>query len=151
MKKYLLISFILFASNNIFAQIDKITGNWSEIMRIQIDTTSSGIELMEKDWDAYKKGYKQLSPEYTNRETMFPREDDKLTLTIKKEGDYFVATKYNGFSVKIINYSTDSERYQIDLKKFLSQLRICKVEYEPRTDKLFFIDDYGIYYAFERK
>jgi hypothetical protein len=49
MKKYLLISFILFASNNIFAQIDKIVGNWSEIMRIQIDTTDTGREEMDKD------------------------------------------------------------------------------------------------------
>ena len=151
MKKHILIIFILFTSNTIFAQIDNIVGKWSEIMRIQIDTTDSGIEELKKDYEAYVKGHKQLSPEYTNREMMFPKEGDKLTVTIKKEGNYFVATKYNGFSVKIINYGIDYENYQINLRGLLSQLRTCKVEYEPRTDKLFFIDDYGIYYAFERK
>ncbi len=153
MKKYILIIFILFTSNTIFAQIDKIVGNWSEIMRIQIDTTDSGIELMNKEgYEAYVKGHKQLSPEYTNREMMFPKDDDKFQLTIKKEGDYFVATNYNESSVKIINYGIDYENYQINLRGLLSQLRICKVEYESRTDKLFFIDENGeIYYAFERK
>ena len=153
MKKHILIIFILFTSNTIFAQIDNIVGKWSEIMRIQIDTTDSGIELMNKEgYEAYVKGHKQLSPEYTNREMMFPKDDDKFQLTIKKEGDYFVATNYNESSVKIINYGIDYENYQINLRGLLSQLRICKVEYEPRTDKLFFKDENSeIYYAFERK
>ena len=152
MKKYLLISFILFSSNIVFAQIDKIVGNWSEIMRVQIDTTTSGMELMENDWDAYNKGYKKLSTEHTNREIIFPKDDDKFQLTIKKEGDYFVATNSNKSSVKIINYGTEYENYQINLIGLLSQLRTCKVEYEPRTDKLFFRDEnFQIYYAFERK
>ena len=153
MKKHILIIFIFFTSNTTFAQIDKIVGNWSEIMRIQIDTTDSGIELMNKEgYEAYVKGYKKLSPEYTNREMMFPKHDDKFTLTIKKEGDYFVAINYNGSSEKIINYDTEFENYHINLRGLLSQLRICKVEYEPRTDKLFFKDENSeIYYAFERK
>lgn len=152
MSKQLLIFLMCFISANTFAQIDKIVGNWSEIMRVQIDTTTSGMELMENDWDAYNKGYKQLSPEYTNREIMFPKDDDKFQLSIKKEGDYFVATNSNNSSVKIINYGIDYENYQINLIGLLSQLRTCKVEYEPRTDKLFFKDEYGdIYYAFERK
>lgn len=153
MKKHILIIFIFFTSNTIFAQIDNIVGNWSEIMRIQIDTTDSGIELMNKEgYEAYVKGHKQLSPEYTNREMMFPKDDDKFQLTIKKEGDYFVATNYNESSVKIINYGIDYENYQINLRGLLSKLRICKVEYEPRTDKLFFKDENSeIYYAFERK
>ena len=110
MKKHILIIFILFTSNTTFSQIDKIVGNWSEIMRIQIDTTDSGIELMNKEgYEAYVKGHKQLSPEYTNREMMFPKDDDKFQLTIKKEGDYFVATNYNESSVKIINYGIDYE------------------------------------------
>lgn len=141
-----------FATAKTFAQIDKIVGKWSEIMRVQIDTITSGMELMENDWDAYNKGYKQLSPEYINREIMFPKDDDKFRLTIKKEGDYFVATNSNNSSVKIINYGTEYENYQINLIGLLSQLRTCKVEYEPRTDKLYFRDEYGeIYYAFERK
>ena len=153
MKKHILIIFIFFTSNTIFAQIDNIVGNWSEIMRIQIDTTDSGIELMNKEgYEAYVKGHKQLSPEFTNREMMFPKDDNKFQFTIKKEGDYFVATNYNESSVKIINYGIDYENYQINLRGLLSQLRTCKVEYEPRTDKLFFRDEYGeIYYAFERK
>jgi hypothetical protein len=153
MKKHILIIFILFASNTIFAQIDKIVGNWSEIMRIQIDTTLSGIELMNKEgYEAYVKGYKQLSSEYTNREMMFPKDDDKFQFTIKKEGDYFVATNYNNISVKIINYGTEYEDYQINLRGLFSQLRICYVKYESRTDKLFFKDENSeIHYAFERK
>ncbi len=153
MKKHILIIFIFFTSNTIFAQIDNIVGNWSEIMRIQIDTTDSGIELMNKEgYEAYVKGHKQLSPEFTNREMMFPKDDNKFQFTIKKEGDYFVATNYNESSVKIINYGIDYENYQINLRGLVSQLRTCKVEYEPRTDKLFFRDEYGeIYYAFERK
>lgn len=153
MKKHTLIIFILFFSNITFAQIDKIVGKWSEIMRVQIDTTDSGMELMNKEgYEAYVKGHKQLSPEYTNGEIMFVKEKDKFQLTIKKEGDYFVATNYNDSSAKIINYSTDYEDYQVNLKGLLSQLRTCKVEYEPETDKLFFKDGDGeIYYAFERK
>ena len=153
MKKQILIIFIFFTSNTIFAQIDNIVGNWSEIMRIQIDTTDSGIELMNKEgYEAYVKGHKQLSSEYTNREIMFPKDDDKFQLTIKKEGDYFVATNYNESSVKIINYGIDYENYQINLRGLLNQLRTCKVEYEPKTDKLFFKDENSeIYYAFERK
>ncbi len=153
MKKYILIIFILFTSNTIFAQIDKIVGNWSEIMRVQIDTTDSGRDLMGNDMESYIKGFKQLSPEYTNREIMFPKDDDKLQLSIKKEGYYFVATKDNGSIVKIINHSfPEYGFYEIDLRRFLSQLRICEVEYEYKTDKLFFIDEYNqICYAFERK
>jgi hypothetical protein len=152
MNKYLLIFLMCFAAAKTFAQIDKIVGKWSEIMRVQIDTTTSGMELMENDWESYVKGYKQLSPEYTNREVMFSKDDDKFQLTIKKEGNYFVATNSNESSVKIINYGTEYENYQINLRGVLSQLRTCKVEYEPRTDKLFFRDEnFQIYYAFERK
>ena len=118
MKKHILIIFILFTSNTTFAQIDKIVGNWSEIMRIQIDTTDSGIELINKEgYEAYVKGYKQLSPEFTDREMMFPKDDDKFQKTIKKEGDYFVATNVYGSSEKIINYDKDLDYYQINLTK----------------------------------
>lgn len=152
MKKYISIIFILFASNTIFAQIDKIVGNWSEIMRVQIDTTDSGIEELKKDYEAYVKGHKQLSPEFTDREIIFPKDEDKFQLTIKKEKDYFIATNVYGSSEKIINYDKDLDYYQINLRGLLSQLRTCKVEYEPRTDKLFFKDENSeIYYAFERK
>lgn len=153
MKKHILIIFILFVSNTIFAQIDNIVGNWSEIMRIQIDTTDSGIELMNKEgYEAYVKGHKQLSAEYTNREMIFPKDENKFNLTIKKEKDYFVATNVYGSSEKIINYDKDLDYYQINLRGLLNQLRTCKVEYEPRTDKLFFKDENSeIYYAFERK
>ena len=156
MNKYLLIFLMCFATAKTFAQIDKIVGKWSEIMRVQIDTTDSGIELMNKDgYEAYVKGNKRLSLEYTNKEMIFPKDDDKFQLTIKKEGNYFVATNSNGSSVKMINYGIENEMYLIYLKVLLSQLRTCKVEYEPRTDKLFFrfVRDFNreIYYAFERK
>ena len=151
MKKYLLLSFILFTSNSIFAQADEIAGNWSEIMRIRIDTTTSGIEEMRKDWEAYKKGNKKLDPEYTDESIMFPREYDKLKLTIKKEGALFTATNGSHFNEKI-SYSSEFENYRITIKGYLGESRIFNVKYDFSMEKLLFLDDYGrIYYAFERK
>jgi hypothetical protein len=72
MKKYILIIFILFTSNSIFAQIDKIVGNWSEIMRIRIDTTSSGREEMEKDWEAVERDINNLTLTKPMKALSFP-------------------------------------------------------------------------------
>jgi hypothetical protein len=152
MNKQLLIFLMCFISGNTFAQIDKIVGNWSEIMRIRIDTTSSGMEVIQKDWEAYKKGHKTLDKEeYTTVNQVFPHEKDKLKFEIKKEDDFLAAKNVSNFKEKI-SLNADFEDYTITIKGYLGESRIYKVKYDANTDKLLFLNRYDeIYYAYERK
>lgn len=151
MKKYLLISFILFSSNTIFAQIDKIVGNWSETMCIRTDTTDSGYEELNKDWQAYVKGYKKLDPMYTDQSLIVPKEGDKLKVTIIKEEDFFWATDGNKLKEKI-KYTPGFKEYLITIQKHWSSYSYI-VKYETKTDKLLFLDhrSQDICHEFERK
>lgn len=152
MNKQLLIFLMCIISGNTFAQIDKIVGNWSEIMRIRIDTTSSGMELMQKDWEAYRKGYKILDArEYTTIAQVFTHQKDKLKFTIKKESNFFIARNGSNFKEKI-SLNADFEDYTITIKGYLGESRIYKVKYDANTDKLLFLNRYDeVYYAYERK
>lgn len=151
MKKYLLISFVLLASNNIFAQIDKIVGNWKEKQHMQIDTLDSGRELMNKDYKAYVKGHKQLDSDYTVIRDVYPEENDKLKITITKEQDFFWASDGNKFKQKI-TYDADKKEYFITIPGYRSSMDLI-VKYDLKTKKMQFIEtgtEY-IFYEFERK
>nr|WP_315197469.1 hypothetical protein [uncultured Flavobacterium sp.] len=139
MKKYILISFILFSSNNIFAQIDKIVGNWVETRCVRTDTLDSGRDVLNKDWKAYAKGYKTLDPEkHTQSYYIFPEEEDKLKLTIIKEDDFFWATDGMNIKEKIV-YAPGFKDYLITIKKYMGSYSYL-VRYDAETDKLLFLN-----------
>lgn len=49
MKKYLGISYMLYVSGIVLAQIDKLVGNWIEKRHSKIETIASGFVEMNKD------------------------------------------------------------------------------------------------------
>ncbi|TDP00708.1 hypothetical protein [Flavobacterium sp. 245] len=139
MKKYLCISLMLLFSNNIFAQIDKIVGNWAEIKCVRTDTLDIGREELQKNWKAYVKGYKTLDPEkYTESYYIFPEEEDKLKLTIIKEEDFFWATDGKKLKEKIA-YNPDFKEYFITIKKYMGSYSYI-VRYDVIADKLLFLN-----------
>lgn len=150
MKKYLLTSLIWLISNNTFAQIDKIVGKWSETRCIRTDTTDTGYEILNKDWQAYIKGYKKLDPMYTDQSVIVPEEGDKLKVTIIKEEDFFWATDGNKLKEKI-KYTPGFKEYLITIKKYWFSYSYI-VKYDTKTDKLLFLNhrSQDICHEFER-
>ncbi len=139
MKKYLLLCFIILSLNITFAQIDKIVGNWVETKCVQTDTLDSGRDELNKDYQAYVKGYKQLDPEkHTQSYYISPEEDDKLKLTITKEDVFFWATDGKKIKKKII-YKPDFKAYFITIKKYFGSYSYI-VKYDDKLDKLLFLD-----------
>lgn len=138
MIKQLLIFLMFSISGNLFAQIDKIVGSWSETRSIRIDTTDSGFEIINKDWQAYAKGYKKLDPMYTDQSLIIPEEKDKLKIAITKEADFFWATNGNTIKEKI-EYTPGFKEYLITIQKYRGSYSYI-VKYDPTTDKLLFLD-----------
>ncbi|MGA9638547.1 hypothetical protein [Flavobacterium sp.] len=153
MKKHLFIGLMLFISANTFAQIDKIIGDWVEKKRIQIDTTSSGRDIMNQDPDAYRKGYKKLSSEYVDLGDRYPLEGFELKITITKEQDFFWAIDENKFMQRIA-YDSASKNYSITIPDYFNHINLI-VKYDEVSNKLQFIKpvpgEIYIFYEFERK
>nr|WP_315153980.1 hypothetical protein [uncultured Flavobacterium sp.] len=152
MKKHILLSLLLVLSVKASAQIDRIAGNWSETKCVRTDTLDSGRDLLNKDWNAYVKGYKTLDPEqYTQSYYIIPEEQDKLIVTITKEDDFFWAADGKKLKGKIV-YNPDFKAYFITIKKYMGSYSYL-VRYDAETDKLLFLDyrSEEISSEFERK
>ena len=151
MKKHLLIIVTLLTYNTIFAQIDKIVGNWSETWYVRTDTLDSGREKLNNDYKAYVKGYKKLDPESDTMSYVFiPEVEDRIKVTFTKEEDYFWAT-YNEVPKIKIAYVPGFQEYLITLQKYLASYSYI-VKYDPVTDKITFLDHRSkeICHEFER-
>jgi hypothetical protein len=152
MKKYFLIAFILFASINAKAQIDKIVGDWIEVRHFRIDTLDAGMELVRKKPKAYANGDERLDPkEYMVLSDITPEEEFKMKLTISKEQDFFWAKDGNNFKAKI-TYSIEFKDYIVVFPLYRTSLNFV-VKYDDKGKKLLFKDLFSedIYYEFVRK
>jgi hypothetical protein len=152
MIKQLLIFLLFFISGNLFAQIDKIVGSWSETRSIRTDTLDSGREKLYKDYEAYRKGYKRLDQENdTWSYLIVPEENEKLKITIILEQDLFWAIDGNKRKEKIV-YTAGFKEYLITIEKYMGTYSFI-VKYDAKTDKLLFLDHRSedICHEFERK
>jgi hypothetical protein len=151
MKKYILIGLMLLSSGNVLAQIDKIVGNWVEKQHMQVDTLVSAREFLDKDYNAYVKGYKILDPDYTVVRDVYPEEDEKLKITITKEQDFFWAVDGNKFKQKIA-YDAENKNYFIIIPGYFTNMNLI-VKYDENTKNLQFIQSGSeyIFYEFMKK
>jgi hypothetical protein len=154
MKKHLFVGLMLFISANTFAQMDKIIiGDWVEKQHIQIDTLTSGMDIINQDRNAYWKGYKRLDPEYISLRDVYPEGDEKLKITITKEQDFFWAIDGNRYMQRI-TYDPVSKNYFITIPEYFNHLNLI-VKYDEVSSTLKFIESVPgetyIIYEFLRK
>jgi hypothetical protein len=158
MKKHLFIGLMLFFSATTFAQMDKIVGSWVETKRMTLDTINAGIEIMNQDYDAYKKGYKVLDSEYVGYsipigDDDYLSENQKLKITISPEQDFFWVVDGNGF-LQRITYDAVRKNYYITMPNHFIHIELI-VKYDEVTNRLQFIKpvpgDSYIFNEFKRK
>lgn len=117
MKNYILVFICLFASMGIYAQKEKIVGNWVETYQIYLDTLDSGIELFNSDAQAYLKGSKTLPAEHVRVVNLFDvydghYSDRKRSLKIDNEKNFLRAILSDGIDEKI-SYNAKSKNYLV--------------------------------------
>nr|WP_315197687.1 hypothetical protein [uncultured Flavobacterium sp.] len=141
MKKYLLVGLIVFFKGNIIAQNKRIIGNWKENYHMIADTTSNGMEEINANPEAYRKGNMKLSSEYIDYREVHPESDsEKWQISITKEQDVFWVS--DGDLKEKLVYAPKTNNYYVNLNKLWKIIKgNLTVEYDDKSQKILFIDE----------
>lgn len=141
MKKYLLVGLIVFFTSSLVAQNKKLIGDWKENFHTMADTTSNGIDEINNNPEAYRKGYKKLGGEYIDyQEVQTENDSERWQISITKEKDGFWVINGTDLKTKLI-YAPKTNNYYINPKNWWGIKGALTVEYDDKNQKLLFIDE----------
>lgn len=135
---------LVLLSLNTMAQNSKILGKWQSIAYTRIDTTDLDREEMDTDYEAYRRGFKQISPEYIHYSTYTPSDKDFLLIyleIIQVNNNFYFKYDYNDDRTEI-KYSTKDNSYFVEKEFNLAGLLYPRLylDYDEVTQHLLLYD-----------